>query len=639
MSLNKYFQKRFALSPEGATSFLGGVLYSTQLNIVLMLPALFMFIFLMEYLAPNDTPHGFWFYALLGLAFLLVIYVVTYFQYKSTYIDVYNESAKRRIGLAEKLRKLPLAFFGEKNLSDLTNTIMEDNSALEQIFSHAVPQLFASIISVILVGIGLFFYQWQLALALLWVVPLALLLVVISRRLMKKTFVENYRVKRGVSESIQVAIENVQEIKSYNGEAAYMNKFENQIKGYEKSLIKTELASGVLLNISYILLKLGLPTVIIVGAHLLASGSVSLITYLLFLMISSIIYNPINEVLNNMAILSYLDVRLDRMREMEQMPIQEGKTEYSVKNYDIVFDKVSFAYEENKQVLRNVSFTARQGDVTALVGPSGGGKSTTAKLAARFWDIDEGSIKLGGKDISQIDPEALLKNYSVVFQDVVLFNASVADNIRIGRRDASDEDIMRVARLAQCEEFINRLPNGYNTLLGENGETLSGGERQRISIARALLKDAPIVLLDEATASIDVENETKIQAGISELIKDKTVLIIAHRIRTVANAHKIVVIKDGTVAEQGSPAELISRGGYYAEMVGSRESGVGSQKTEDRSQKTEDRSQKTEDRSQKTEVGSRESEDIPTSFCSSHPCIDWRYNDKDGGKQDGFSIG
>ncbi len=632
MSLNKYFQKRFALSPEGATSFISGVVLSTLQNIVLMLPALFMFIFLMEYLAPNDTPHGFWFYALLGLAFLFVIYIVTYFQYKSTYIDVYNESAKRRIGLAEKLRKLPLAFFGEKNLSDLTNTIMEDNSALEQIFSHAVPQLFASIISVILVGIGLFFYQWQLALALLWVVPLALLLVVISRRLMKKTFVENHRVKRGVSESIQAAIENVQEIKSYNGEAAYMNKFENQIKGYEKSLIKTELASGVLLNISYIFLKLGLPTVIIVGAHLLASGSVSLITYLVFLMISSIIYNPINEVLNNMAILSYLDVRLDRMREMEQMPVQEGKTEYSVLNYDIVFNNVSFAYEEGKQVLRDVSFTACQGDVTALVGPSGGGKSTSAKLAARFWDIDEGTITLGGEDISLIDPEALLRNYSVVFQDVVLFNASVADNIRIGRRDASDEDVMRVARLAQCEEFINRLPNGYNTLLGENGETLSGGERQRISIARALLKDAPIVLLDEATASIDVENETKIQAGISELIKDKTVLIIAHRIRTVANAHKIVVIKDGTVAEQGSPAELISRGGYYAEMVGSRESGVGSQKTEDRSQKTEDRSQK-------TEVGSRESEDIPTSFCSSHPCIDWRYNDKDGGKQDGFSIG
>ena len=568
MPLNKYFQKRFALSPEGATSFISGVLYSTLLNIVLMLPALFMFIFLMEYLASGDTPHGFGFYALLGLAFLLAIYLVTYIQYKSTYINVYKESAKRRIGLAEKLRKLPLAFFGEKNLSDLTNTIMEDNSALEQIFSHAVPQLLASFISIALVGIGLLFYQWQLALALLWVVPIALLFVLISRRLMKKTFVENYHVKRGVSESIQAAIENVQEIKSYNGESAFMNEFENQIKGYEKSLMKTELASGVLLNISYILLKLGLPTVIIAGAYLLATGSVSLITYLVFLLISGIFYNPINEVLNNMAILSYLDVRLDRMREMEQMPVQEGKTEYSVKNYDIAFDKVSFAYEENKQVLRNVSFTARQGEVTALVGPSGGGKSTSVKLAARFWDIDKGTITLGGEDISQIDPEALLKNYSVVFQDVVLFNASVADNICIGRKNASEEDIRHAARLAQCEEFIDRLPDVYDTLLGENGEKLSGGERQRISIARALLKDAPIVLLDEATASIDVENETKIQAGISELIKNKTVLIIAHRMRTVANAHKIVVLKDGTVAEQGSPAELISKGGYYAEMVG-----------------------------------------------------------------------
>lgn len=567
MSLNKYFQKRFALSPEGAISFISGVIYTTLQNIVLMLPALFMFIFLMQYLASSDTTHGILFYVLLGLAFLLVIYLVTYIQYKSTYINVYKESAKRRIGLAEKLRKLPLAFFGEKNLSDLTNTIMEDNNALEQIFSHAVPQLLASFISITLVGIGLLFYQWQLALALLWVVPLALLFVLISRRLMKKTFIENYNVKRDVSESIQAAIENVQEIKSYNGEAAYMNRFKNQIKVYEKSLIKTELGSGVLLNISYILLKLGLPTVIIVGAYLLATDSVSLITYLVFLLISGIFYNPINEVLNNMAILSFLDVRLDRMREMEQMPVQEGKTEYSIKNYDIVFDKVSFAYEENKQVLRNVSFTARQGEVTALVGPSGGGKSTSVKLAARFWDIDKGSITLGGEDISQIDPETLLKNYSVVFQDVVLFNTSVADNIRIGRKDASDEDIRRVARLAQCEEFIERLPNGYDTLLGENGETLSGGERQRISIARALLKDAPIVLLDEATASLDVENETKIQAGISELIKNKTVLIIAHRMRTVANAHKIVVLKDGTVAELGSPADLISRGGYYADMV------------------------------------------------------------------------
>lgn len=567
MSITKYFQKRFALSPEGARSFISGVVYSTLLNIVLMLPALLMFIFLMEYLASNDAPHGFWFYALLGVLFLLVIYLVTYFQYKSTYINVYNESARRRIGVAEKLRKLPLAFFGEKNLSDLTNTIMEDNNALEQIFSHAVPQLFASFISIGLVGVGLLFYQWQLALALLWVVPFALLLVVISRRLMKSAFEENYHVKRDVSESIQAAIENVQEIKSYNGEMAYMRGFSSQIKAYEKSLVKTELGSGVLLNISYILLKLGLPTVIIVGTYLLAAGSVSLVSYLLFLLIAGIFYNPINEVLNNMAILTYLDVRLDRMREMEQMPVQEGKTEYSLRNYDIVFSNVSFSYEEEKQVLRNVSFTARQGEVTALVGPSGGGKSTTAKLAARFWDIDEGTITLGGEDISQIDPEALLKNCSVVFQDVVLFNASVADNIRVGRKDASDEDVRRVARLAQCEEFIDRLPNGYDTLLGENGETLSGGERQRISIARALLKDAPIVLLDEATASLDVENETKIQAGISELIKDKTVLIIAHRMRTVANAHKIVVLRDGTVAEQGSPEELLGSGGYYAEMA------------------------------------------------------------------------
>ena len=308
-------------------------------------------------------------------------------------------------------------------------------------------------------------------------------------------------------------------------------------------------------------------TVIIVGAYLLSVGTVDVFTYLIFLMISASIYNPISEVFNHIAVLTILDVHINRIKEMESMPVQQGTTDYSVDNYDIAFDGVDFSYETGKQVLRNVSFTARQGEVTALVGPSGGGKSTSAKLAARFWDIDKGTITLGGQDISKIDPEALLKNYAVVFQDVLLFNSSVADNIRIGKPDATDEEIRRVAELARCDEFVSRMPEGYDTLIGENGAALSGGERQRISIARALLKDAPIVLLDEATASLDVENETKIQAGISELIRNKTVLIIAHRMRTVANAHKIVVLKDGTVAEQGTPAELMARGGEFARMV------------------------------------------------------------------------
>ena len=366
---------------------------------------------------------------------------------------------------------------------------------------------------------------------------------------------------------MQEGLECIQEIKSYNGEAEYNRSFDNRLKAYEKELVNGELVAGSFVNLSAMLLKLGMPTVIVAGAWMLQHGDVSIFVYLAFLLISAMVYNPIQDVCNNLAILAFLDVRINRMKEMEAMPEQKGNKDVAMDNYDIEFRNVSFAYETEKQVLHNVSFTAKQGEVTALVGPSGGGKSTTAKLAARFWDIDGGKILLGGNDIAHIDPETLLRNYAVVFQDVLLFNASVADNIRIGKRDATDEEVRCVARLAQCDDFISRMPNGYNTIIGENGETLSGGERQRISIARALLKDAPVILLDEATASLDAENETKIQAGISELIQGKTVIIIAHRMRTVRNADHIVVLGGGTVIEQGAPEDLMAKGGEFARMV------------------------------------------------------------------------
>lgn len=572
MKLNKYFQNRFALSEKGAGSFMGGVVSSIFLNIALLLPAMFIFVFLTDYLQPIINPgsaasNGFWYYVFIALGFMTITFVISMLQYKNTYTKIYTESANRRIGLAEKLRRLPLAFFGEKNLSDLTATIMDDNNMLEMIFSHAVPQLFASLISISLVSLGLFFYNWELALSLFWVVPVAASVVLYAKRLLDKANIEFYHVKRDVSEHIQEGLETIQEMKSYNGEDEYCERLDKGLDEYEKSLRYGEFIGARLIGSSSAILKLGLATVIIVGAYLLSVGRVDMFTYLIFLMIASSIYNPIMEVFNNIAALTILDVRINRMRDMAEMPTQTGKIEYSLNNYDIVFENVDFGYESGKQVLRNVTFTAKQGEVTALVGPSGGGKSTSAKLAARFWDIQGGCIRLGGEDISQIDPEALLKNYAVVFQDVLLFNASVADNIRIGKQDATDEEIRRAAKLAQCHDFIESLPKGYETIIGENGETLSGGERQRISIARALLKDAPIVLLDEATASLDVENETKIQAGISELIKNKTVLIIAHRMRTVANAHKIVVLRDGKVAEVGTPAELLQQNGEFARMV------------------------------------------------------------------------
>lgn len=568
----KRIQKRFALSAKGAKDFCKGVFCSTLLNLALMLPAVYVFLFLLDWLRPVLVPaaapvHGIAYYVVLAVVFMAVMYVVALCQYRSTYTTVYAESANRRISLAEKLRKLPLAFFGEKNLSDLTATIMDDCTDLEHTFSHAVPQLFASLISIVLIAVGMFVYDWRLALALFWVVPVAVAVVLLSRHRMHRDNVRYYLVKRGVSEQIQEGLDTVQEIKSYNREEDYLARLDGRIAAAEKTQTRGELLIGILVNGSQSILKLGLASVIIAGAGLLAAGKSDFFTYLVFLVVGSRIYSPIDEVLNNLAALFYLDVRIDRMNEMEAQPVQQGSTEFEPAGYDIEFSHVDFSYESGKQVLRDVSFTAPQGAVTALVGPSGSGKSTAARLAARFWDIPSGIIRLGGVDIGGIEPETLLRNYSVVFQDVVLFNASVRENIRIGRRGATDGEVMRAARLAQCDEFVSRLPEGYDTVIGENGETLSGGERQRISIARALLKDAPVVLLDEATASLDVENETKIQAALSTLVRDKTVLIIAHRMRTVANADRIVVLDEGRVAESGSPAELRARGGLFARML------------------------------------------------------------------------
>ena len=565
-------KKRFALSTQGAKDFCKGTFFTVLLDIALMLPAVFVFLFLEDYLCPVFTPsasetHGILYYSLLGLAFMIVMYIIAVLQYRSTYTTVYDESANRRISLAEKLRKLPLSFFGEKNLSDLTATIMDDCTDLEHTFSHAVPQLFASLISLLLIAIGMAFYNWQLTLSLFWVVPLAMAIILFSKKAILKSNETNYLKKRAVTEHIQEGLDTIQEIKSYNQECDYLKKLDVRIDTYEKMLTRNELTLGILVNGSQSIFKLGLASVIIVGANMLANGSVDLFTYLIFMVIGSRIYNPLNEVMNNLAALFYLDVRINRMNEMESLPIQQGNTNFKPENFNIEFQEVDFSYEQGKPILNKVSFTARQGEKTALVGPSGSGKSTAAKLAARFWDIQSGKITLGGQDISRIDPETLLKNYSVVFQDVVLFNASIMDNIRIGKRDASDEEVLRVARLAQCDEFVSKMPQGYQTIIGENGETLSGGERQRISIARALLKDAPIVLLDEATASLDVENETKIQAGISELVRDKTVLIIAHRMRTVANADKIIVLKDGQVVESGSAEYLKKQKGIFAKMI------------------------------------------------------------------------
>ncbi|QYZ80187.1 ABC transporter ATP-binding protein [Methanofollis formosanus] len=571
--MRKYLQNRFALSEQGAKDLIKGSLYCALADISLMAP-LGLLVLLLDALlkpifgAPASQPPDIVLYTVLGVLILGLMYVCHWYQYTSVFVATYAESATRRISLAEKLRHLPLSYFGKKDLSDLTNTVMGDCAELEHAFSHAIPQLIGASISTLLVGIGLLVFDWQMGLALLWVIPVALMIILGSKRVHKSGVEKHYRAKRACADGIQECLETVQEIKAYNREEAYLAGLDRKLDEAERAQISSEFTAGVFVKSAEMVLKLGLATVVLVGSSLLIAGQTDLLTFLIFMIAASRIYDPLSGVIANIAEIIHVDVRIDRMNEIMRHPVQEGVEEYSTKGYDIVFDHVGFSYNEGEKVLNDVSFTARQGEVTALVGPSGGGKSTATKLAARFWDVDRGTITLGGVDISTVDPEALLRNYAIVFQDVVLFNGTVMENIRLGRRDATDEEVMAAAKAAMCDEFVSRLPQGYRTVIGENGSTLSGGERQRISIARALLKDAPVVLLDEATASLDVENETKIQTALSRLIEDKTVLVIAHRMRTVANADRIVVLDGGYVAQQGTSDELLKQGGLYKHMVG-----------------------------------------------------------------------
>ncbi len=566
-----WIKKRFALSDEGTKTFIKGVFWTTWHYISLMFPLSFVFLFLKEYMAkmenPSAEPHNIFIYLIIAVVIFFVMYGLYALSYSSTYDSVYLECKKRRITLAEKLRKLPLAFFGKKDLSDLTSTIMADVNSLEMIFSHAVPEIFAVGAMLVLCAIVLFIYNPLMATALLWVVPFAGLLIFISRKMQFKNYKHTYDSGRVISEDIQECLENIQEIKAYCEEESICKAMDEHSRNHENSQIKGEFSTGVILNGAQVFLKFGLASVLIFGSILLAQNKLSIFDYLVYIVCASTIYSPIYLVLNNMSELFFLDVRLNRFKEMDNMEIQRGSTKFEPADYDIEFKNVDFYYNTEKQVLKKASFTAKQGEITALVGPSGSGKTTAAKLAARFWDIQGGTITLAGQDISRIDPETLLKNFSIVFQDVVLFNTSIRDNIRIGKRDATDEEILRAAKLANCDDFVQKLPQGYDTVIGENGDTLSGGERQRISIARAILKDAPIVLLDEATASLDVENESKIQQSISKLVQNKTVIIIAHRMRTIANADKVVVLQNGQVVETGSPAELKAKGGLFGKML------------------------------------------------------------------------
>lgn len=557
---------KYALSKQGAVDMIKAIISATISNIILMVPVALLYYLVRDYMAGNIGDKVLFYVAGCLITFVL-IGISTYIQYNATFLSTYVESGVRRVTLAEKLRKIPLSFFGKKDLSDLTSTIMNDCAQMETASSHFIPELFGACISTALIAIGLFFFDWRMAIAALWVLPVSFLIVGCSGKLQKSLNKKQMVLKMACADGIQECLENVRDLQAYNTQEDYMKGLTAKIKAVEKHAIVTELGTAVFVGSSQMILKLGIATVALVGGVLLAKGELDILTFFMFLMVVSRIYDPMQVSLQNLAAVIASGVQSDRLDEILSHEVQDGTNTMKHDGYDIEFSNVGFSYETGDVVLKDVSFVAKQGEVTALIGPSGGGKTTVSRLASRFWDSNRGSITVGGMDISKVDPETLMSLYSIVFQDVTLFNNTIFENIRIGKMDATDEEVIAAAKLAHCDEFAEKLSEGWNTVIGENGSELSGGERQRISIARAFLKDAPIILLDEATASLDVDNETMIQESLSRLIKDKTVMIIAHRMRTVANADKIVVLKDGVVAESGTPSELDAKDGIYANMV------------------------------------------------------------------------
>lgn len=567
-------KKMFALSDEGAKKLKGGIIAAAVYNLCLMFPVGLLMMLVQELLLAIENGES-----LLGknaagylvgaIVLFLFIFVAQWIQYNKTYTAAYEESANRRVVLAEKMRRLPLSFFGEKDIADLTTTIMGDCTALEKTFSNAIPMLFGTIIMFIIISIGLLVTDYRMGLCVLLPVPAATLILLAARRSQQKAEVENMQAKRVTYDGVQEYLETIQELKSSSREEQYLEQLKGKLDKVEKCSLKNEIIPGSALAAAQFVVRFGLVAVLLVGGMLVAEGTLSIPMFLFFIIVAGRIYDPFSSCFMLLAEIFSAMVSVKRMKEMEATPVQSGKPVCSNEGYEIEFRDVVFSYKkenDKEQVLAGVSFVAKQGEVTALVGPSGSGKSTVSKLAARFWDVDNGVITLGGADISKVEPEILLKNFAIVFQDVLLFDESVMENIRLGRKDATDEEVRAAARAAQCEEFIERLPEGYNTNIGENGSFLSGGERQRISIARALLKNAPVVLLDEATASMDAESETLVQEALATLLTGKTVLVIAHRMRTVANADKVVVLEGGKVVEQGTPDELLHKDGVYARL-------------------------------------------------------------------------
>ena len=558
---------KYALSSKGAKDMVRAFIAVTLSNLVLMLPVGLLYL-LASYLLDNQLPQEKFVFFLIAIVVILICIALTnVFQYRATFFSTYVESGVRRRTLAEKLRKLPLSYFGKKDLADLTNTIMSDCALLETASSHWIPELIGAMISTTIIVISLLFFDFRMALAAIWVMPIAFAIVLYSRKAMRHTHEKTNVYRIDCLDGIQEGLETLRDLRANNMCDQYMESLNEKIKAVEKHAIFAEFTNAAFVCSAQMILKLGIGTVAVVGSYLLVKGEITVLTFFMFLLVVTRMYEPLQISLQNLSAMISLDTNCKRMDEILSHDEQTGNNTLTNEGYDIVFDHVAFAYNQKEQVLSDVSFTAKQGEVTALIGPSGGGKTTISRLAARFYDIDSGKITVGGMDISKIDPEKLLEFYSIVFQDVTLFNNTIMENIRIGKKDATDQEVMAAAKLAHCDEFVENMPDQWNTMIGENGSELSGGQRQRISIARAFLKDAPIILMDEATASLDVDNESMIQESISKLIENKTVLIIAHRMRTVDGVDQIVVLKDGVVFEQGKPQDLKQQNGIYKHMV------------------------------------------------------------------------
>lgn len=565
-----YFIKRYAMSEKGAINLKKAIISHTFVNLTKLFAPMIAFMFLFQYIGILKGIESYNFtlfhYLILIIVMMILMFLVARWDYVRLYTNVYNESANSRIDLAERLKKLPLSYFGKRDLADLAETMMNDMNLYETIFSHAVPHIYSTVISTGIIALMLIIYNPKLAFAALWVIPISLLIIFLSRKSQKKVVQNWIDDNRKVFDDLQEKIEQIEQIKSYNLEEQMLKDFFKKLNMSTKQKTKGEIVAGTLTGIATAILKLGIISVAVVGVNMLIAGEINILVYIAFLMMTTSIYLPIEGIITFMSMIVMLDAVVGRIKEIKTMPIQEGKKNMEITNYDIEFKDVYFGYD-NYSVINGISFIAKQGEITALIGSSGSGKTTVAKLTARFWDIDRGKILIGGKDISEVDPETLLKNFSIVFQDVILFNTSIKDNIKIGKKNATDEEITRAAKIARCDDFINKMPNGIDTIIGENGQRLSGGERQRISIARAILKDAPIILLDEATASLDVENESLIQEALSELIKEKTVIVIAHRLRTIRNADKIVLLNAGKIEAVGTDNELCKSSEFYKAML------------------------------------------------------------------------